>query len=176
MPASFFRGFLRRYVRRLPSSFSMEIRGNLRCSFFKPARSRMSVGANASSEGKIRNDCSACRQVRQAFFFGIRPRRRKSVIAPGGGAFPAGCRFGRGAPQNHLGGKSVCFLRKIPTERKMFPPVIQGNRGSGAQRPDGRNPAERLLHAFDFHQFHPGHCGKHMVNFRNFQFAADADF
>lgn len=141
MPASFFRGFLQRYVRRLPSSFSMEIRGNLRCSFFKPARSRMSVGANASSEGKIRNDCSACRQVRQAFFFGIRPRRRKGVIAPGGGAFPAGCRFRRGAPQNHLGGKSVCFSERFQQKGKS-PPVIQGNRGSGAQRPDGRNHAE----------------------------------
>ncbi len=85
MPASFFRGFLQRYVRRLPSSFSMEIRGNLRCSFFKPARSCVSVGANAASEGKIRNECSACRQDRQAFFFGIRPRRRKGVNAPGGG-------------------------------------------------------------------------------------------
>lgn len=175
MPASFFRGFLQRYVRRLPSSFSMEIRGNLRCSFFKPARSCVSVGANAASEGKIRNDCSACRQVRQAFFFGIRPRRRKGVIAPGGGAFPAGCRFRRGAPQNHLGGKSVCFLRKIPTERKISAVHSRQQRVRGAKT--GREKSCRgLLHAFDFHQFHPGHCGKHMVNFRYFQFAADADF
>lgn len=85
MPASFFRGFLQRYVRRLPSSFSMEIRGNLRCSFFKPARSCVSVGANAASEGKIRNDCSACRQVRQAFLLG--PGGEKALSLPEGGRF-----------------------------------------------------------------------------------------
>jgi len=93
MPASFFRGFLQRYVRRLPSSFSMEIRGNLRCSFFKPARSCVSVGANAASEGKIRNDCSACRQVRQAFLLG--PGGEKALSLSGGVScrmppFPAG--------------------------------------------------------------------------------------
>lgn len=141
MPASFFRGFLQRYVRRLPSSFSMEIRGNLRCSFFKPARSRVSVGANAASEGKIRNDCSACRQVRQAFFFGIRPRRRKGVTLPEGGRFLPDAVSGGARRKTILAENRYAFSERFQQKGKS-PPFIQGNRGSGAQRPDGRNHAE----------------------------------
>lgn len=139
MPASFFRGFLQRYVRRLPSSFSMEIRGNLRCSFFKPARSCVSVGANAASEGKIRNDCSACRQVRQAFLLG--PGGEKALSLPEGGRFLPDAVSGGARRKTILAENRYAFSERFQQKGKS-PPFIQGNRGSGAQRPDGRNHAE----------------------------------
>ncbi len=141
MPASFFRGFLQRYVRRLPSSFSMEIRGNLRCSFFKPARSCVSVGANAASEGKIRNDCSACRQVRQAFLLG--PGGEKALSLSGGVScrmpFPAG----RAAKPSWR--KIGMLFRKIPTERKISAGHSRQQRVRGAKT--GREKSRRKVTA-----------------------------
>jgi len=131
MPASFFRGFPGRSVRRLPSSFSMEIRGNLRCSFFKPARSCVSVGANAASEGKIRNDCSACRQVRQAFFFGIRPRRRKGVNAPGGGRFLPDAVSGGARCKTILAENRYAFSERFQQKGKCFRLSFKATEGPG---------------------------------------------